>query len=155
MIFILEALFWVITCFLNWRMFFCVAATGGCGFLLIYQSNGQPWTWVMFSVLLVIGTIVGYLWEQSTDDVNWNTIPGATSSTSRTELLFADEAVLFCTPTLEQLLRGDIDIDRVRIRGLSLFPTRSRNGDWNIGGLIPATTSTSTPSESVRSSWVL
>gem|GEM_PF-6304460 len=73
---------------------------------------------------------------------------------SRAELVYIDEATLDCTPTLDQLMRGQIDIERVHVRGMSLYPTRSRDGTWNMAQLIPAIPSKSPPTIEIEDSRV-
>lgn len=64
--------------------------------------------------------------------------PTTPQQPNRTEVLFCDEVLLFCAPTMEQLLDRKVDIDRVRLRGLWLQPTRYANGKWNLENLISA-----------------
>ena len=73
---------------------------------------------------------------------------------ARAELAFIDEAMLYCSPTLEQLMRGQIDIERVRVRGMSLYPTRSRDGTWNVAQLMPATPSKTPPAIEIENGQV-
>ena len=64
--------------------------------------------------------------------------PTTPQQPNRTEVLFCDEVLLFCAPTMEQLLDRKVDIDRVRLRGLWLQPTRYANGKWNLENLFSA-----------------
>ena len=63
--------------------------------------------------------------------------PATSEHRNRTELAFCDEIVLHCSPTMDQLLQGDVSIDRVTTRGLWLQPTRFHDGHWNLEQLIP------------------
>ena len=63
--------------------------------------------------------------------------PATMGRKDRTELIFCDDVTLNCTPTLDQLLRGQVDVEHVRLRGLSLHPTRRRDGSWNFEVLRP------------------
>lgn len=55
----------------------------------------------------------------------------------RNEIVFCDEAVLHCASNLESLIRGQVDVQRIRLRGLSLHPTRAPDGRWNFAELLP------------------
>lgn len=63
--------------------------------------------------------------------------PGSAHS-SRAELVYLDEAMLYCNPTIEQLLQGQIEVDAMRLRGLSLYPSRAADGEWNFEDFLPA-----------------
>ena len=64
---VLEIIFFLFTILLNWRMCICLAGAVGCGILLVHQFPDQPWTWVAFTVLVITGALIGYVWEQCAD----------------------------------------------------------------------------------------
>ena len=65
MIVILEALFWVITALLNWRMFACVMGAAVGGLLLGHLFDYHPFTTVITVHLIIAGAVLGYRWERN------------------------------------------------------------------------------------------
>lgn len=68
----------------------------------------------------------------------------------RQELAFCEEVTLRCNPTLDQLVKGNVQIDRVRTRGLVLRVVRDRNGNWNLRNLFPSGAKTHAPIVEIR-----
>ena len=62
--------------------------------------------------------------------------PAGPEMKQRSVLLFCDEVLLKCNPSLQQLLQGRTDVPHVRLRGLVLRPLREPDGSWNVEDLI-------------------
>ena len=56
---------------------------------------------------------------------------------NREELAFCEELMLHCNPSIPELLDGNVLVQRVLLRGLSLRAIRTQNGTWNLSQLIP------------------
>ena len=58
-------------------------------------------------------------------------------SRSRAEILFIDEVFLRCAPTLPELLRSEVIIRHIHIRGATLRAERRSDGSINLADILP------------------
>ena len=58
--------------------------------------------------------------------------PATVSQGDREEQVFCSDVVLACTPSLEELLTGHVQVDQIRLAGLTLHARRLADGSWNL-----------------------
>ena len=61
----------------------------------------------------------------------------ATDNRARAEILFIDEVFLRCAPTLQELLRSEVNVKHVHIRGATLRAERRTDGSINLADILP------------------
>ncbi|MCA9212300.1 MAG: hypothetical protein KDB27_04480 [Planctomycetales bacterium] len=66
-----------------------------------------------------------------------HTTGGRTSDRTRAELLFVNEIFLRCAPTLQELLRSEVNVQHVHVRGATLRAERRPDGSVNLADLLP------------------
>jgi hypothetical protein len=62
--------------------------------------------------------------------------PASGNRRTRAEIAFADEIFLACNPSVTDLIHGQVQIQRVYIRGLTLRPIRYADGSTNLDSLV-------------------
>lgn len=63
--------------------------------------------------------------------------PSSGHTAARKEMAFCDEILLSCSPTIQELMEGKVEVKHVSLRGMLLQPTRRIDGSWNLADLIP------------------
>ena len=55
---------------------------------------------------------------------------------NREEIAFCEELMLHAKPSIQELMDGDVQFERIRLRGLTLRAIRTIDGTWNLAELI-------------------
>lgn len=63
-------------------------------------------------------------------------LPTAGRAGTRTELAYCDEVILYCNPELQDLLQGNVVVQRVLLRRPHWKPSRDTSGTWNFADLL-------------------
>lgn len=63
--------------------------------------------------------------------------PGDSRSRARSEIAFIEEIFLLCDPSIPTLLKGELEFERIRVRGLTIRAVRQPDGNLNLAEMIP------------------
>ena len=63
--------------------------------------------------------------------------PGDQHIRARSEIAFIEEIFLLCDPNIPSMIKGEVEFERIRVRGLTIRAVRQSDGNLNLTEMIP------------------